>query len=117
MGPPMVDEALDEAWRVENHELVDYALGQALFSEIGRGDGARRAQHGELPFADAFDQRNDREQLADARAVDPHQRPGGAGDLAFAVAFVEPRRQLLAVPAPMRDAQPRDRRRLPAPAR
>jgi len=55
IGPPMVDEALDEAWRVENHKLVDYGLGQALFSEIGGGDGARRAQHGEFPFADAFD--------------------------------------------------------------
>src|SRR5262249_60991674 len=38
IGPPMVDEALDEAWRVENYELVDHALRQALFGEIGRGD-------------------------------------------------------------------------------
>ena len=88
IGPPMIEEAFDEARRVERHELVDHARRQTLLGEIGRGDGAGRAQHAELLVADALDQRDDREQLADARAVHPDQRARRTRDRALAVAFV-----------------------------
>jgi hypothetical protein len=108
---PMIEEAVDEARRVKNHELVDRPLGQALLGEIGRRDGARGAQHGESFFADALDQRDHREQLADAGAVHPHQRAQRTREGAFAVPFVKTRGELLAAFQSMRQERRRKRRR------
>ena len=83
IGPPMIEEAPDEARRVERHELVDHARRQALLGEIGRGDGAGGAQHVELLLADALDQRDHRQQLADAGAVHPDQRARAAARSCF----------------------------------
>ena len=106
IGPPVIEEARDEARRVERHELVDDARRQPLLGEFGRGHRAGGAQHVEVPRADALDQRDDREQFADARAVHPDQRARRARDLALAAALAQPRRMLLAALEPMRDEQP-----------
>ncbi len=112
IGPPMVEEALDEARRVENHELVDHALGQALLGEIGRGDGARRAQHSRTLFSLMRSISGMTESSSPTLAPCTHTSgPERARDLAFAVAFVEARGELLAVLEPMRDERRRKRRR------
>ena len=113
IGPPMIEEAPHETRRVERHELVDHALRQALLGEIGRGDGARGAQHLEVLLADALDQRDHRQQFADAGAVHPDQRARRTRDLALAVALAQARRMLLAALEPVRDERRRKRRSRP----
>ena len=107
----MIEEPPDETRRVERHELVDGALRQPLLGEIGRGHGAGGAQHVEFLLADALDQRDDREQLADAGAVHPDQRARRTRDLALPVALADARRILLAALEPVRDERRRERRR------
>src|SRR5262245_59707503 len=51
VGLPVVEEALDEARRIENYELMDHALRQPLLGEIGRRDGAGGAQYTEALLA------------------------------------------------------------------
>ena len=75
IGTPVIEESTDELWCVERNELMHGAGGQALFGERRRGNGAGGHEHGEVHRAKAFDQRNDGEQLADAGAVQPNERP------------------------------------------
>ena len=74
VGLPVVEEARDEARRVERHELMDHAGRQPLRGELRGGDRAGRHQHGDLARADALDQREDADEFADAGAVQPDQR-------------------------------------------
>ena len=111
IGLPMIEEAFDEPRRVQDHELVDHALRQALLGKIGRRHRARGAQHSESFFTDALDQRDHRNELPDAGAMQPHQGAARARELALAVAFVEPRGMLLAALQPMRHERGRKRRR------
>ena len=74
VGLPMIEEARDEARRIERHELMDDARRQPLAGELGGGHGAGREQDVEFLRDDALDQRDDRGDLADAGAMDPDQR-------------------------------------------
>ena len=89
IGLPMIEEPLDEARRIERHELVDRTRGQPLLGQRRRRHCARGAQHVEFPLADALDQRDDGEQFADTGAMHPDQRARRARDLAFTVALAQ----------------------------
>ena len=111
VGLPIVEEALDEARRIERHELMDDGFRQPLLRDAGRADGPGRAENRELLFAEAFDQRDHGEHLADTRAVDPDQRTSRPRDAALAVALGHSCRMLLAALEPMRQQQRRERSR------
>ena len=61
IGLPVIEEAIDEARGVQNHELMDGAWRQALRGEIGRRNRAGRAQYREVLFTDSLDERDDRQ--------------------------------------------------------
>ena len=87
VGPPMIEEAADEARNVDRHELMHDAARQALLGEIARCNGAGRDQDGDAPRANPLDQRQHAGKLADACAVQPDQRSVRPRDAALAAPF------------------------------
>ncbi len=76
----MVEKTLHKARRVERNELMQHAIRQALFGQCGGSDRALRHQYYEMLRAEPFDQRDDRQHLADTCAVYPNERTDRAGD-------------------------------------
>ena len=78
IGPPMIEKALDPA-RADRPARTDGAPAPAagLLQKPGRGDGAGGDQDFELGprLQQPLDQPQHRGRLADARGMDPHQRP------------------------------------------
>ena len=108
----MIEEAVDEARRVERSRTG----GSRPAAAAARRDCAEvtvpDVHSTSNPFArDALDQRDHREQLADAGAMHPDQRPRRTRECAFAVAFVQARGMLLAALQTMRHERRRKRRR------
>ena len=80
IGAPMGEKAAHEAGRVERRELVEGAGRQAPLQQPRRGDGAGRHQRAAAALGQPFDQRQQRQRLADAGAVQPDQRARRARD-------------------------------------
>src|SRR6516165_3870882 len=97
IGVPVIEETVHESRRVQRHELMNRSRRQAQLSYSGRGDGAGSAENAEPLVADARDERNHGEQLADACAVNPGQRTAWAGDVGAAVTLLQTLRILLAL--------------------
>src|SRR5215471_17712564 len=99
----MVVEALNEARHIERHELMDDGLRQPLLGHIRGAYRPGGAEHGEILAADTLDQRDDRQKLPDARAVNPDQRARRPRYAALAVALGKPHRMLAAALETMRE--------------
>ena len=84
---PVVEKARREARRIERNVLMDDPRRQPLAGELGGGHGAGGEQDIEFLRHDALDQRNDRGDLADARAMNPDQRAVRPRDPRFAAPF------------------------------
>ncbi len=84
---PVVEEALDRAGVVDRRELVQRARRQAAREDPRRGGGAGGHENGEIRHAQ--DQRQDRQRLAHARAVEPDQGAGRPGRGGIAVALAQ----------------------------
>src|SRR5271166_606507 len=108
IGPPMIKETVHEPGRVQSHKLMNRSRRQAQLGNAGGGDGAGSAEHFELLVTDAGDQRDHREQLAHACAMNPGQWTQRAGNVAAAVALLATRRMLLALLEPMRNERRRE---------
>ena len=100
--PPMIEKAADITRRVERDELVQHARRQAVLGQRRRRHRARRDQDGKALGADALDQRQHRQHLADAGRVHPDQRTVRARLRRLPAALGEPRRMLLAALEPPR---------------
>ena len=72
--PPVIEEARDIARRVVGHILMDDVGRKALGHDRRRRHRARGEQDAQIERAQPLDQRGRRQHLADAGAVDPHQR-------------------------------------------
>jgi hypothetical protein len=100
IGTPMIEKPLDRARQIDRHELMANPVWQSGFQEARRRDSAGGCQNLDpCPLIDdPLHQRQDRSSFADARRMDPDERPGrppGAGD---AEAFAQPLAVFLAAP-------------------
>src|SRR5579871_5432440 len=107
---PVVEEAAHEARRVEWYELVDHAFRQSLLRDLCRGQRAGGDQHVEALPMDAVDKREDGGELADAGAVDPHQRSAWPRHVRETAALADARGMLLAALEAASEPQRRQRR-------
>ena len=88
---PVIEEGGHRARRIDRRELVDDTGRQAAGHELGRGQGARGDEYGQVrPLAaNPFDHGQERQGLADTDAVQPDQITGGPGDGGQAQPFVD----------------------------
>ena len=100
-----------QAGAVERRELVEGARRQALGEQPRRGHRAGRDQHLEarVVVEQALDERQRRDRLADARAVQPDERALGPRSARLAEALAEARRILLAARRAARQHQAQGR--------
>ena len=105
--PPMGEEAPHEPRRVERRELMQRARRQALRQQPRRGDGAGGHQREATAAGKSFDQRHQRQGLADAGAVQPDQRPLRAGEAGDAAPLLDPHRIFLGLVEPERQQRRR----------
>ena len=111
IGPPMRDEAAHEAGDVERHELMEGAGRQAIGEDRRRSDGSGGDQHVAAALGQFLDQRQQRQSLADAGAMQPDQDAGGPLKARLAAPLADPRAVLLAArqpPGQQRPAQGRE---------
>ncbi len=106
---PMIEKAPDVARHVERHELVKGAGRQAAGDEGRRGSRAGGDEDEEAALRQSLDDGNERQRLADARAMHPDEMPGGSAAARMPAPFAEPR-PLLAAPALAPIEEPDDRR-------
>ena len=81
---PMVEKARHVARHVERNKLVDHLRGKPLTGDSSRGHGTGGDEQRKSAFSDALDQRNRRDEFADACTMHPHQRAVRARYFAFA---------------------------------
>ncbi len=96
IGPPVMQEAGHEARCVERDELMDHVVRQPVLHDFRGRDGARRHEHLHALLAKLSDQREDRDQFADARAMQPDQRTVGTLEGRLAVPLDQPLLDFLA---------------------
>ena len=100
IGLPMIEKPLDPGGQVERHELMARPRRQPLFEQSGRGHGPGGHQDLELGpgLQQQFDQPQHRRRLADARRVNPDERPGRPRRARKTLAFAQTRPVFLAPP-------------------
>ena len=106
----MVEEALDEARRVEGTNWWIAPAGRRRCASSAEVTVPEVTSTPNPRATDTLDQRDQREHLADARAVYPHQRALRARHLGKAAALGDALRVLLAALEPVREQQRRERR-------
>ena len=107
--PPVIEEPRDIARRVVRDILMDDVGGKPLGDDRRRRHRARGEQDAQVQRPQLLDQRRRGQHLADAGAVDPHQRPGRADIGAQAAALADARRIFLAELQPPVDERRRQR--------
>ena len=95
-GPPVIEKPRDVTRRIIRHILMDDVSGEPLGDDRRRGHRARGQENAQVQGPQPLDQRRRRQHLADAGAVNPHQRPGRPDIGAQAAALADPRRVFLA---------------------
>ena len=98
VGPPMVEEAAHPPGHVDRQELVHRARRKAPAEKLGRGAGPGGQEQVQPPPGQALAEGKEGEGLADARPVQPHERPFGARRGGDAAPLAPPLRVLLAAP-------------------
>ena len=98
---PVTEKPRNEIGRVERDELMDDASREPLARDCRRCNRAGCDEQRQTVFVDVFDQRQRREQFADACAVHPDEPAAGAGDLALAAPLGQAYRVFLAALEPV----------------
>ena len=111
VGAPMLDEPPHEQRTVERRILMQRARRQALREHGGRGHRSRGHQRGRAHARDALDKGQQHRGFADARAMQPDERPRRTGKAGQAPPLADASRILLAAPKPHRQDRPGQRRR------
>ena len=88
-GPPVIEKPRDIARRVVRHVLMNDVGRKTLGDDCRRRHRARGQEDAQVQRPQPLDQRRRRQHLADAGAMNPHQRPGGPDIGAQPAAFAD----------------------------
>ncbi len=108
-GPPVIEKPRDVTRRVIRHVLMDDVGGKPLGDDRRRRHRPRGQEDAQIQRPQLFDQGRGRQHLADAGAVNPHQRSDWTDIGADAAAFADARRIFLAELQPPVDQRRRQR--------
>src|SRR3569623_2391865 len=108
---PVIEKTIDESRHIEGNELMNDIGRKAPGDNLRRSSRARSEKNAQVERAQPLDQFRRRENLADARAMNPDQRPRWPRRTSDSTALADARGIFLALHQSASDDAARQRRR------